>query len=136
MRIIGFNYTKISAERPVKFTKVEKITQNVEFVDVEKDELSLMKDSSVLRVSFAYEMQYEPIKAAIKLEGLILIHTDNETIKKAQKAWKKKEIENDMKVFLLRLILNKCSLKALNLEEELGLPPHMKLVKLNVESPQ
>lgn len=132
MKILGFNYTKISAERLEKLEKTEKVSQKLNFTNVDKEDSQLMKDSSILRVTFSYELIYEPNNVKILLEGFIFVHSDVETVKKAIQSWKKKkEVPEEIHFAILRTTLNKCGLKALNLEEELGIPPHMKLVKVN-----
>src|SRR3989344_5706939 len=134
MRVIGFNYTKISAERTVEPGKIEKVTQNLEFTSVDKDEIDLIKESSIIRVSFAFSLNYEPNKGKIQLEGTILLNTDSEKAKQILKNWKKKQIGEQLRVLLIKLVMNKCALKALNLEEELNLPPHIKLVQIRTEN--
>jgi hypothetical protein len=41
------------------------------------------------------------------------------------KKWKNKKIEDEVRVPLFNLILTKCNLKALQFEEEFGLPTHI-----------
>lgn len=130
MHIIGFNYTKITAELPEKQPKVERVTQNVEFTDVQQSSIQMVKDSHVLRIQFTFHTNYEPNGAKIELKGTILLATTEELVKEAQKLWKKKELPGDLRLALMNFILNKCGLKALNLEEELNLKPHMRLVKI------
>ena len=133
MRVLGFNYTKVSAERLEKLEKITKIVQNIEFTNVEKDEVTLMKESEILKVSFKYSLKYEPKNVNIVLEGLIIISASQDLVKQALKSWKKKQLDDELRMDLVKLILNKCTLKSLVLEEELGVPHHIKLVKVSAE---
>lgn len=131
MKLIGFNYTKINAERPQVSKKFEKVAQNLTILDITKEELDLMKDSNVLQVTFSHTINYEPGFALIALEGIVLLQADQETIKNAVKEWKKdKKMTDDIKLALYKIILNRCALKSLNLEEALNIPHHMSLVNV------
>ena len=131
MKVIGFNYTKVNAERSLKEAKVEKINQDLEFINVEKDELGLAKDLNIIKISFTFKINYDPNCASISLDGTAILNTSPEESKQILKAWKKKQIEDSVRMPLIKLIMNKCSLKALNLEEELNIPPHMRLVNVS-----
>ena len=127
MRVIGFNYTKLHAERQPTQEQTKKITTNIEFIDVEKDAIDVIKEGEVIKVSFKYGVLYEPKNAEIGCEGAVLLLINKEMSKETIKLWKKKKIEDKLKLPLLNLILNKCTLKAFQLEEDLGLPTHLKL---------
>ena len=52
MRVLGFNFTKISADRKVKLGKLQKINRNIEFLDVTKDSLDIIKEKDLTVISF------------------------------------------------------------------------------------
>lgn len=130
MRVIGFNFTKISADRKTKLEKLEKINTNIEFLNVELDKVELMKEQNALKVHFKYTIEYEPKNAELVFEGLVLIQTPEDKAKEIQKDWKKKQIKDEIKIPLFNLIMQKCTLKALQAEEDLGLPLHIKFPKI------
>lgn len=132
MKILGFNFVKISGERPAKLGKTEKITTNVEFLDLEKENVSFFKMSDALKISFKYKVTYEPKQAELLCEGFILIGLDEDGVKEALKNWKKKQIADEMKVPLLNVVMHKCNIKLLALEDELALPLHIKFPKVSI----
>jgi len=54
--------------------------------------------------------------------------------KEVLKGWKDKETTDDFRIFLFNIILRKSNIKALQLEDELALPPHIPLPSLNKEN--
>ena len=136
MKIIGFNYTKVSAERILKWEPLKKINTNIAFTNIEKDEVDVMKDSDVLRVSFKFEVEYETKNATILMEGIVLINADKEFVKEAMKKWsKKKEVSTEVRDALIKLVWKKCNLRAFQLEEELNIPTHIQLPQIKIEQP-
>jgi len=133
MKIIGFNISKISAERknPIKGNVEVKSGLNID--NITSDELNISKDPS-LKFDFSYEINYSPDIALITIKGSIIAIDDKNESKEILKEWKKKKFDNPIKLPLFNFIMDKCNLKALNLEEELGLPFHIPLPKLAQKS--
>jgi len=135
MQVIGFNFTKISAERTPEF-KPSSMSTNIEFTNVEKEKMDILKETEALKVSFKYILAYGeekkkgPLPAEITFEGFIVLSADKEKSKELQKAWKKKTLPNGTKIPLFNLILKKCAAKALQLQEDVNLPSHIPIPKI------
>lgn len=134
MQVLGFNFTKIQAERflDAKPTKNHKINSNIEFTNVEKEKAEIL-NTDLLKLSFKLNLIFDPKMGELNFEGAILIKAEDSKTKEIMKQWKDKKISEDVKVPLLNLILNKCTLKALQLEDELGLPKHINIPKLQIK---
>lgn len=130
MKVLGFNFTKISADKKEKSIKVTNATTNIEFMDLAKETVDFLKKDEVVRVKFKFEVMYEPKVAEITFEGSILLGSNEEEINELVKHWKGKKIPDEIKMNLLNLIIARCSVRALSLEEELNLPFHIKLPKI------
>jgi len=130
MNVIGFNFTRISANKENKKDKLEKINSNLEFTNIAKESIDMLKEAHVAKIDFKYNIDYQPTLAAIDMEGVILIKSEEKEVDKLIKTWKKNKMEDEVKIPLFNLILKKCSIKALQLEEELNLPQHIQLPKL------
>ena len=141
MNVLSFNFTKISAEKKPRF-KHSAINTNIEFVNIEKDEIEMLKDSEVIKVSFNFIVDYSESKekgekdkkeekkepsGKIVFEGTVLLSAEKKESKELLEAWKNKELADSTRTALFNLILRKCSIKALSLEEELNLPYHLPL---------
>lgn len=147
MQVVGFNFTKVLAERQPEISPKTSINTNIEFLDLSKEEINLLKDQEVLKVTFNFSVDYSSSEKSeekkersskealgkISFEGLILLTTTDEEIKSILKSWKKKEIPSHLKVPLFNLILKKCSTKALELEEQLNLPPHIPFPQITLK---
>ena len=140
MKIIGFGLTRVLAEKSLDVQlKNLSLGTDIEFVDIIKEETSLAKDGSeTLKVSFRFSVPYkekdkkESKKGEVSIHGFIMIMATPDEVKDALKAWKKRELPNDFRIPLFNFILKKCSIHALRLEDELGLPLHIPMPQLKV----
>ena len=144
MNIIGFNFTKISGQLFPEYKEPSfSMSTNIEFLDVQKEEIAALKDKEAIKMVFAYTVSFNPKGEAkgkeasklgiISFEGNILLSADKEESKEVLKAWKKKEIPVGFKVPIFNLIIKKCTSKALHLEDELNLPAHIPIPTLSLE---
>lgn len=102
----------------------------------------MLKDAEAIKASFRFAIMFrEPEKREqdkkseksdksenqneVSFEGSILLALEKDEAKEFIKSWKKKEIPKDKVLPLYNFILKKCSVRALQLEEELGLPSHI-----------
>ena len=131
MKIIGFNYTKLHAERPFKLESGTKITANIAFTEIEKENSDMIKTDSVFKITFKYNVDYEKTDVHVACEGILYLTLDSEKAKEVIKKWKKKEIDEDLRIYLSRYIWRKCTLKALQLEDELGVPTHIPMPQIS-----
>ena len=134
MPIVGFNFDKFSVERTGKIEKGIKVRNNIEIKDITTDEISLSQDKKqeVLKLSFEYSVFYDPNVGSTLLQGHLLYLDTPAKIKEILNAWKKdKKIELTLKAQLLNTALIKCNIKALNLSQEVNLPPHLPMPTLS-----
>ncbi|MBS3071358.1 hypothetical protein J4408_00030 [Candidatus Pacearchaeota archaeon] len=137
MQVIGFNLTKISALREEQLKRAS-INTHIEFTKVEKEKIEMLKDSEAIKLNFRFTITYgDPNKNSDKkedkeqnsgelvFEGLIVLSLSKDQSKEFQKAWKNKQVPQDSVVPLYNMILKKCSVKALQLEDDLNLPLHI-----------
>jgi len=130
MQVIGFNFTKISSERKKAPEGKIEIKSNINVKTIEPEKLELIKEKDVLKFTFEFSIDYTPGIAKLDFEGFSLIMLEKNKSKEILKKWKSKKIDDDVRLPLFNLILTKCNLKALQLEEEFGLPTHVPMPKL------
>ena len=149
MQVIGFNFTKISASRN-KEIKHPSISTNIEFLELEKEKIDLLKEQDSLRLDFMFSILYQngelrekakdkdkdkvPSMAEVKFEGNIILLSSEEESKELLKGWKKKDIDNNLRLSLFNLILKKCSARALALQEELNIPSHIPIPQVSPQA--
>jgi len=144
MQILGFNLTKINAERSPDFKKGA-INTSIDFKDVSKEEVPLIKEE-VLRISFIFTVNYtkgekddpkkEKSQAKVELEGNLLLKATQDESKPILKDWKKKELATAVKTPLFNIILQKTAAKALDIEEQLNLPFHIHVPQIQAKPKQ
>ncbi len=131
MKIVGFNFKKITVERKGNSGKKLNINLNAEVKNIEKKTAEIFKDQDTLIFDYEFKVDYEPNFANLLIEGTIFILADDkELAKKVLKDWKDKKISEDIKAEVINAIFAKCNLRALQLEEDLNLPPHIPLPKV------
>ncbi|MEK6892836.1 MAG: hypothetical protein AABX07_01405 [Nanoarchaeota archaeon] len=139
MQLIGFNFTKISAEKTPQFKLGSAINTNIEFTGFEKEKIEILKDADALRVSFKFSISYieeekkEDKNGEILFEGNLVLSATKEESKDMFKSWKKKEFPGQVRLFLFNIILKKCSTKALSLEEDIAIPYHIPMPQLQAK---
>ncbi len=129
MKIIGFGLSKVSYERknPIK-GKIE-IKSGLNIDNISKEDLQISENDS-LKFDFTYEINYNPDIASIIIKGSVIAVDDKKESKEILKDWKKKKFDHPIKLNIFNFIMDKCNLKSLLMEEELGLPLHIPMPKL------
>jgi hypothetical protein len=131
MKIISFNFNKVSIEKLSDKIENLKINTNIDISkidNVKSDFLNLKED--LLGVNFKYLINYDPNFAKIELIGTILLAMDSEAVKEVLEQWKEKKMSEDFKISLFNVILKKSNIKAIQLEDEMNLPIHIQLPSL------
>ncbi len=129
MKIIGFNLSKISIERKEKLTGKLEIKQNINIDNLLKEKIAISKEEA-LRIDFTFSIKYGPEFADLEFKGHVLTLPDKEENKKILKQWKDKKLPEEIKTGLFNFIMSKCNIKALTLEDEMGLPLHVPMPKI------
>lgn len=131
MAIVGFNFSKLFAEQHKAAKGNLKISTNVKFESVEKTTLALGDDKSTLKVAFTYTVAYDPKVGSIELQGDLLFMQDVKLIEAVLAEWdKKKTLPAKVSKVLVNNIMQKCTIQALIMTKDIGLPPPMPLPKV------
>lgn len=129
-QIIGFNLTKILIEREKEVKGQITIKYNIDIPEVKKETLNISKDKDILSFDFKFTINYEPKLASILFEGNVLLLAEPKESKEILKGWKKKEGIENVRMLVYNTVLSKCSIKSLELENDLNLPSHLPLPKI------
>jgi len=136
MQVIGFTLTKIFAEKKAD-VKRSAITNDIAFTNFEKDKVPFLKDTETAKISFKYNLNYEDQEkkgasdhGELSFEGKLVLSVNKDELKNITKTWKKKQLPDEMKIPLFNLILKKCTPRAVSLQDEIGLPSHVRIPRL------
>lgn len=132
MKIIGFNKTRISAQRKERHEGQLAIDQKINIKDLSKEKIPI-NDSEAIKIEFTFTTTYSKDFAKIEFEGNVIILPEGKETEEFTKSWKSKKIPEDLRLPIFNFIMGKCSLKALTLEEELNLPLHIQMPRLKTK---
>lgn len=139
MKVIGFGFNKLSSQKFDAYKQGTNKTTNIEITNVEKEDLPFESKNDNYKISFKFEVLYsnpeskkENKVGEVVIEGSLNILLENENSKDLVKSWKKKELSNAVKQPLFNMILRKCSIRAISLEEEVGLPSHIPIPQIKI----
>lgn len=132
--IVGFGFTKLSAEKNEAAKGKIDINNNVTIKDVLEDDLSLGKNNqSVLKFKFEFTSKYEPSIGLILFEGELLYLEETKKVKEILTSWNKdKKLPKELMAGLLNTILTKCNVQALILSQEINLPSPIPMPKVQI----
>lgn len=130
MKIIGFNLNKILVEKKENFQGKIEINQNIDIKNISEDSIPITKED-VLKIDFSFIINYSNNVAKLEFEGLLIIIPEKSEIKEILKNWKDKKISDEIRVPLFNFIMSKCNIRALSLEDDMNLPYHIPMPKIN-----
>lgn len=125
IKLLGFNFTKVSVEKNLDFKGNLEINQTINLDNIEKFKSDIAKDES-LKVSFSYGVNYKEL-GNVSIKGIMFLMFDTKTTKEILKSWENKKLADNVNMILYNIIIQKSSVKALELEETVGLPYHMSM---------
>jgi len=128
LRLIGSKINKINAERNPEFNGKIELKTNINIISLEK----LKQEKEVLKLSYIFEINYGDL-GNISINGELFLKGDQKIIKNLLKIQKNKEYNSPEYILITNLIIQKASIKAFELEEELNLPIHIKLPTLSIK---
>ena len=136
--IVGFGFTKLSAEKKENAKGKIDINNNVSIKDVLEENFALGKDrqQNIIKFLFEFTSKYEPNVGNILFEGELLYMEEPKKAKEILVDWKKnKKLPKDLMAGLLNTILTKCNIQALILSQQVNLPPPIPLPKVQINAP-
>jgi hypothetical protein len=132
MKLMGFNFTKLSVEKFSDNLNQLKIDTNIKILEIKKVKQDFFKSKEeFLGVEFTFGVSYSPKIADLEFKGKILLSVDFKKSKDILKDWEEKKINEEFQPIIFNLILSKSSIKALQFEEEMNLPPHVNLPRVS-----
>lgn len=127
IKLVGSNFLKLHCEKNHEFSGDITINSNISINKIEFFNNS--KDTA--KITYSFKIDYSDL-GKIELQGNIFISCKEEIIKSLIES-KDKPFQSEESIFLTNLIMKKASIKAFELEDEFGLPLHIRLPSLNVK---
>ncbi len=131
--IVGFNFNKILVEKRKNLVKNLSIRYNLDFLDVKEESYPLKAKQKGASFDFRFTVKYNPDFASITIEGTINYMGDEKYVNNILSTWKKnKKLPREVYVGIVNFALDKCNVKALELSQDMNLPPHLPMPSVKV----
>ena len=132
MPVVGFNLTKITAEKKGALKGSLKVDNNAKVESIKETKIDIGKSKQkTIEIEFTFTSTYEPKFATIQIEGTLLFLEEEKVVKEITNEWKKKKkIPVNYIEYILNAILGRCSIEAILLSRELNLPAPFPLPRL------
>jgi hypothetical protein len=135
MTILNFSFNKILVEKTGTTTKQLNIKSSMNIIDVAPSDVVKGTDQKAYRISFGFDVTYEPKYATILLQGSLIFLADDAVAKNLEESWKnKKSLPKDVALNVFNKILHNCNVEALILSKEIGLPAPIQLPKVKMNA--
>ena len=93
MKIVGFNFTKISAEKMKGSLEDLKIDTKIDIKDIKKVQTDMFKSrEELVSFEFEFDMDYAPEVAKIELKGIIVLSLEPKFAKDILNQWEDKKL--------------------------------------------
>ena len=124
IKLLASKITSILAQRDPTFNGKIELNQNIKIKKIEKFALKVQKDS--LKVNYIYDIDYKKL-GKISIEGILYLDVEQKIMKEIIKDWKENKKNEERQLEIINIIIQKASIKAIELEDQLGLPIHFRL---------
>ncbi|HLC72903.1 MAG TPA: hypothetical protein VJH37_04960 [Candidatus Nanoarchaeia archaeon] len=133
--IVGFHFTKLLVERHQPISGKISVRNDLNIRDVQERSLSTVKSShKTVAFQFVFSVTYSPHIADVTIIGDVLYSAEPKKIEEILSQWKtKKKVAADISIDVLNLVLQKCNIRALEMAQELNLPTHIPMPKVNFQ---
>lgn len=134
MTIVGFNFTKLNIENKGVFKPNEKIDSNLKINDIVPEKTAVDVSKDIVKFLFEFTVEYAGAGNAV-LCGEVVYLDEPEKIKELLEEWKnKKVVSAELLQQILNTVLFRCNIKALMMSQDVNLPPHFQLPR--IEKPE
>ncbi len=127
--LLASKLTKVEGTRNPDFSGKLSISSNIKINGIEKHKPSAAKNEA-LKVSYTFTIDYADL-GKVEIEGILFLGVDTKQIKEIIKNYEAKKFETSELLTIMNLIIQKASIRAFEIEEELQLPIHIKLPSLS-----
>lgn len=137
MAIVGFNLTKINVEKIEEIKGQIAVNNDIRLKAVEKTNLGFSVKDIGIEIRFSFSSIFKPKVGSVEMEGKILLLESEQNAKIIMDGWgKNKRLPPVVMQAVFTTIIRKCSIQALMLTDELGLPSPVRLPKIKVSKQQ
>lgn len=138
MPIVSFGFDKIHIEKKELYNREDQIKNNIRLEDLKETKLKTdsKKEMPALIAKFSFEIDYGRA-GNLELKGYVIYYDTEKVLKEINDEWTKgKKLPIVFSAQIFNFVLLKSNIKGLQLEEEVGLPLHLRLPRFKVNTGQ
>ena len=129
LSLLSSRLTKVNGNRSPDFSGKLSMNQNIKITSMEKFKPKEAK-TEALKADYCFEVDYSEL-GKVEIGGTLFLGADPKTMKKILDEHKNKKFDSPEQIAIMNIIIQKASLRAFEIEEELGLPIHIRLPQLS-----
>ena len=136
MPIVGFGFDTINVEKKQAFDKDDKINNNIKILEIKETSLKPNDKDEMpgLLILFEFGLLYGKA-GSVSLKGHIIHYDPENKVDELLKTWKNgKKLPAQFSTQVFNFIMYKGNIRALQLEDEVGLPLHLKLPRFKIQT--
>lgn len=134
MAIVGFNFSKIKANKEKAVSGKVNINNNISLKKVEEAKLDINKAQKALKIEYEFSSKYEPEAGSIEIEGSMTLIEESGKADEILAEWKKsKKLPKEVMTDVLNTALTKCNIQALIMSQQISLPPPIQMPKVEAK---
>jgi hypothetical protein len=126
--LLSSRLTKVNGERNTEFSGKISMNQNIKIKSMEKFKPKESKTEAI-KAEYSFEIDYADL-GKVEIEGILFLGADSKTLKSILSEYESKKFDSAEQVAIMNIIIQKASLRAFEIEDELGLPIHIRLPQL------
>ena len=128
IKLIGSKFTRLEASRNPDFSGKVSMTNEIKILSID-----FVKESKEnVKMNYSYKIEYSGL-GHVYLEGSLFMTSDPKTLKNIVKTFEDKDFESTEQIAVTNLIVQKASIKAMQLEDEFGLPVHVRIPAISIK---
>ncbi len=133
--IVGFHFTKLLVELHQPIQGKINVRNDLTIKEVKEQPLTGVKIShKTVSFQFAFTVSYTPHIADILLVGDIYYAIEPKKADELLATWKsKRKVNADVSLEVLNYALQRCNIRALEMAQELSLPTHIPMPRVNLQ---
>ena len=133
MAIVGFNFTKLNIENKGVFKANEKISSDLKILDIVPEKTAVDESKDLVKFLFEFSVDYAGSGTGL-LGGEVVYLDEPEKVTELLSNWKaKKAVQAELLQQILNTVLFRCNIKALTMAQDVNLPPHFQLPRIEKE---
>jgi hypothetical protein len=133
MKVIGFTFNKQFAEKLIEPTENFSVSTGINIKDIQSVKVDFLPNEDALNFSFEFKISYDKDIAKISFGGSVVVALEKKVAADIIKKWKDKKVPDMVRIPLFNFIMAKCTVRAMQFEEDFNLPRHIQIPQFKGE---